>query len=123
MSATPTRSLLVTVAVIALLVIQAVAVYAPQSAGPPSPIPHGDKVVHALIFGAPVLVAAMAKGRSWLLVAVGCAAHAPVSEVIQHALLPTRSGDVWDLAADLVGIALAMAGVGWWIRRPRRRRP
>lgn len=122
MSATPRRRRVVAVLVVALLLVQAAAVYLPQSPGPPSPIPHGDKVVHALIFGAPVLASGLAKGRGWLLVALGCLVHAPVSEVIQHRALATRSGDIWDVVADLVGIGLAAAGVGWGIRRPRRRR-
>lgn len=113
---------LVPVAVAGLLVVQLLALYLPQDPGAPSPIPHGDKLVHAVIFGAPVLVAGLAKGRWWLLVALACAVHGPVSEVIQQTALPSRSGDVWDAVADLVGTGAAVAGVRWGFRRPRRRR-
>ena len=123
MSATLPRGRLVAAGVLVLLVVQVVVLYTPQAGGPPSPIPHGDKVVHALTFGAPVLVAGWAKGDPWRVVALLSAVHAPVSEVIQHVALPTRSGDPWDVVADLVGVGVAFAGVAWGIRRPRRRRP
>lgn len=121
MSATLPRGLLVPAGVAALLVVQALVLYTPQSGSSPMPIPHADKAVHALVFAAPVLLAGLAKGDAWRLVALLCAVHAPVSEVIQHVALPTRSGDVWDVVADLVGVGMACAGVGWGIRRPRRR--
>jgi VanZ family protein len=41
---------------------------------------------------------------------VALAGYAAVSELVQAALLSTRSGDVWDLVADLVGVA-----AGWWL--------
>ena len=43
----------------------------------------------------------------------GLAAYAVASELIQRQLLPTRAGDLRDVVADLVGIALAVAAVGW----------
>jgi VanZ family protein len=47
------------------------------------------------------------------------AIHAPVSELVQHFLLPGRSGDVWDAVLDLVGVALGAAAlvVGARLRR------
>jgi hypothetical protein len=49
------------------------------------------------------------------------AAHAVVSELIQHTFYTHRSGDPFDVLADLVGIALGLAafrGLQW--RRNRR---
>lgn len=123
MSPAAPRRAVVLAMVIGLLAVQLIALYLPRSPGPPSPIPHSDKLIHALVFAAPILAGALAKGRTWLIVAIACAVHAPVSEVIQHIFLAHRSGDVWDVVADLVGICGALAGVSWWIRRPRRRRP
>ena len=37
---------------------------------------------------------------------VPLALHAPVSELLQHAVLPNRSGDVWDAVADLAGVVV-----------------
>lgn len=122
MYATPVRGALLPTVLAVLVVGQVVALYAPMEQGGPSPVPHADKVVHACIFGAPVFVAGLAKGRRWLLAAVISVVHAPVSEVVQHVALPTRTGDVWDLVADLVGIGVALAGVRWILRRPRRHR-
>lgn len=122
MSTIVPRNHLVLAVVVVLLALQSIAVYLPLSPGPPSAIQHGDKVIHAVAFGVPVLVAGLAKGRSWLLVGLVSAVHAPVSEVIQHLFLVNRSGDPWDVAADFVGIGLALAGVSLVIRRPRRRR-
>jgi VanZ family protein len=85
----------------------------PDPVGGGSGLPGGDKVVHAALFA---LLAATTRlrfggrpghpGPGALLVAL--AGYAAVSELAQAALLPTRSGDVWDLFADLVGVA-----VGW----------
>jgi VanZ family protein len=72
-----------------------------------------DKVVHAGLFALLAATTLLRFGRHrGLLVAL--AAYAAVSEVVQAVLLPTRSGDVLDLCADLVGVA-----AGWWLaRRP-----
>lgn len=122
MYATPGARALLGALVAALVALQVVALYVPMEQGGPPLVPHGDKVVHAVLFGAPVLVAGLAKGRAWPLLAALGVVHAPVSEVIQHVALPSRSGDVLDVAADIVGIGVALAGVGWSLRRPRRHR-
>ena len=44
--------------------------------------------------------------RRWVLALL--ALHAPVSEVVQATLLPSRDGDVWDAVADLTGVGLAL---------------
>lgn len=106
----------------AVLLVQVLALYLPQSPGPPPPFPHSDKVVHALLFAAPVLVAGLGRLSRWWLVILVCAVHAPVSEAVQHLAVPGRSGDLWDLVADLLGLCLGWAGVAWVRRRPRRRR-
>ena len=66
-----------------------------------------DKVVHVVLFG---LLAATTRWRFGPLTAalVAVAAYAPVSELVQGLLLPTRSGDPWDVVADLLGVA-----AGW----------
>ena len=89
------------------LAVQLVAVYAPR--GPGGPEINGlDKVVHVLIFAAPAFAALMVGIRPrWALGML--AAHAPVSELIQHLVLPHRSGDVLDVLADLSGVVLG----GW----------
>ncbi len=75
-----------------------------------------DKVVHLVLFG---LLAATTRWRfgavTTALVAV--AAYAPVSELVQGLLLTTRSGDPWDVLADLVGVA------GGWLLARRLPRP
>lgn len=114
--------LLVPVGVGVLFALQLIVLYVPTAPGPPTPIAHADKIVHALVFAAPVLVAGLARRSWWLLVAGACVLHAPVSEAIQHAFLTHRSGDPWDLVADLCGTAGASIGVSLWFRRPRRRR-
>lgn len=102
------------------VVLQLVALYAPDAPGSSSGIPYGDKVVHAVVFALPVLVAGIGRRSWWPVVAVLGAVHAPMSEVIQHALLPQRSGDPWDVVADLVGLGLASIGVVWVVRQRRR---
>ena len=70
-----------------------------------------DKVVHLLLF------ALLAATTRWLfgsgLLGLGLvAAYAVVSEVVQGALLSTRSGDAYDVVADLLGALL-----GWLVAR------
>ena len=66
-----------------------------------------DKVVHLVLFA---LLAATTRWRFGpVAVALGVVcAYAVVSELIQGALLSSRSGDAYDVLADLVGVAL-----GW----------
>lgn len=119
---TPRRHL-VTAALALAVAVQAVVLYAPEAPGPPSPIPHGDKAVHAMVFALPVLVAGLGRRGWWPVLAVLSVVHAPVSEIIQHTALAHRSGDPWDVVADLAGTAVAAIGVLFVVRRPRRRRP
>ncbi|MET4078368.1 VanZ family protein [Janibacter sp. UYMM211] len=97
------RCLAVVLTVVAVLV-QLVVLYDPSPAGG-GDIPFADKVVHALVFGMPVALAGWARVR-WGWVAAVIAVHAPVSEIVQGLALPTRSGDPFDVVADLVGVAL-----------------
>jgi VanZ family protein len=87
------------------VVLQLISLYSTHAFGGPK-ISGLDKVVHLLIFAAPALAALMAGvSAPWALGIL--AVHAPVSELIQHFALPERSGDVLDVVADLVGVALA----------------
>lgn len=81
-------------------------------------IPGLDKLIHVVAFGAPTL-AAVVLGRSaaW---ALPFLAHAPVSEWAQARFAAERSGDLWDMVADLVGVALAVAAAALLWRRQGR---
>jgi VanZ family protein len=99
------------------LLLQLVVLYAPSAPGGPE-VNGLDKVVHAGVFGAVVLTALLAGlPRRWVLAVL--ALHAPVSEVVQATLLPSRDGDVWDAVADLTGVGLAL---GAFLVIARRRR-
>lgn len=94
----------------AAIALQLLALYLPQApAGAGISVPGADKAIHVLIFALVMLTGVLAglPGR-WL--ALILAAHAAVSELIQHLLLPHRSGDLLDAVADLGGIAL-----GWYV--------
>ncbi|MEO3938398.1 VanZ family protein [Dermatophilaceae bacterium Soc4.6] len=71
------------------------------------PVAWTDKLVHPLLFLVPMLVWSRWWGR-WQPVAAVLAAHAVVSEVVQHGLLPHRSGDPWDSVADLLGVGVGI---------------
>jgi hypothetical protein len=95
------------------MAVQLMVLYAPRA--PAGPQVNGfDKVVHLFIFAAPVFAALMVGIRArWALVVV-IALHAPISELIQHFVLPHRSGDVFDALADLSGVLVgAVAYVVW----------
>lgn len=86
--------------------VQLVVLYSPEGGGPPL-FPQSDKVVHVLVFLVPVALAVLAGLPRRVVVAV-FAAQAVLSEAVQWLLLPNRSGDVWDVVADLTGVALGV---------------
>lgn len=74
------------------------------------PVSWTDKVVHVLLFLLPTVAGLLAGVRPVLLVGL-LALHAPVSELVQHFLLPHRTGDAWDAVADLSGVVLGVTSV------------
>jgi len=98
-----------------VLALQLIVLYAPEVAGGPG-VRGLDKVIHASIFAAPALAALMVGIRArWALGVL--AAHAPISELVQHVLLPQREGDVLDVMADLGGVLLGGLAYLVWARR------
>jgi VanZ family protein len=93
-------------ALVLLVVLHLLVLYAPDTGGAPA-VPGLDKVVHAATF-ASVALAGLRAGlaaRWWVPVV---ATHAVVSELVQHWVLPHRSGDPADVLADLAGAALGV---------------
>ena len=95
-----------------LAVAHVCALYWPRI-GVEGPVTWSDKVVHVLLFSLPTAAGLLAGLRpAYLLVPL--ALHAPLSEAVQHLVLPNRSGDPWDAVADLsgvvVGVTLAVVG-------------
>lgn len=103
---------------IVLLLVQVVSLYAETPGAGEPLVPGQDKIGHVFLFGIPFAMALVLRSRP---VAVGILAHALVSEPLQGLLTTTRTVDVWDLVADLVGIGLAVVAVSWvrraWSRR------
>lgn len=105
-----------TVAVLAV-VVQLLVLYWPLVTLE-GPVIWTDKVVHLLVFAVPTYAVGRALGSARTAV-LAFALHAPVSELVQHLVLPGRSGDLWDVVFDLTGVALAAAAL---VVRARRRR-
>jgi hypothetical protein len=105
-------------AFVAVLAVHLAALYWPRVTIV-GPVSWTDKVVHPLLFLVPVVVGAL-WWRRVVPVAVVFILHAPVSELVQHYLLPGRSGDPWDAAADLLGVGLGVVVATWWLARGRR---
>ncbi len=83
--------------------------YAPRQTGSDVDFPYSDKLAHLALFGVVAwLGLRIGVPARWLLLAL--AANAVVSELVQHYLLPLRSGDPLDSVADLCGLCL-----GAWI--------
>jgi VanZ family protein len=74
------------------------------------PVSWTDKVVHLLAFAVPTYAVGRAL-RSVRAAVLVFAIHAPLSELVQHFLLPGRSGDVWDVVFDLLGVAAGAAAL------------
>ena len=69
------------------------------------PVIWSDKVMHVILFALPAAAGLLAGLRpAYLLVPL--ALHAPVSEALQHDVLPNRSGDPADAVADLAGVVV-----------------
>ncbi|GCE02056.1 VanZ family protein [Embleya hyalina] len=89
----------------------------PGSPGDPAPfVPHRDKIVHFLSFAA-IAWTGRRVGFGPLPLGALLVGHAVESELVQHFLLPHRSGDPWDVLADVCGIGAGLALAG---RLPRR---
>jgi hypothetical protein len=94
------------------VLVNLVLLFNPGSPGDPAPfVPHRDKIVHFLSFAA-IAWTGRRVGIGPLVLGAVLAAHAVESESIQHFLLAHRSGDPWDVVADLLGTtgALVLAG-------------
>jgi VanZ family protein len=97
------------------LALQLVVLYWPRTPSE-SGLPYVDKLIHFTVF-ALVVVTAVRAGLPRLPVFAVLALHAPVSELIQHYVLPHRDGDWTDATADLVGVAAGVLIVTFTSRR------
>ncbi len=89
-----------------------------------------DKLEHAVGFGVPVLLLAVclawrgratgrpAAPRTSLVVGAAFAVHAVVSELIQARFYAERTGDPYDVLADLVGVVLGLLGARALVQDP-----
>lgn len=113
MSLTARRALLAVT-----LVVQLIVLYWPRVPGPPGllDLPGLDKLIHMVIFAAVAWTGLRAgcRARWWLPLMV---LHAGVSEVLQASVLPHRSGDWWDVVADVAGVCLGGLLGAVWVRR------
>jgi VanZ family protein len=115
------RSAAARTSALAAVLLNLVVLYAPRVPAVPTGGLPADKLVHVVVFALPTIALAWA-GVPWRWVVAGMAGHALLSEVLQAAVLPDRSGDPWDVVADLLGIALGVAVLGWLGRRSGRSR-
>lgn len=83
----------------------------PDPAGAGSGPPGADKLVHALLFGALAVTTRWRFGPALTGLAL-VAAYAVLSELVQGALLPSRSGDAYDVVADGLGAIAGWVAVG-----------
>lgn len=111
----------VTVVAVVLLIVQLLTLYWPK-VSVTGPVEWTDKVVHLAVFAIPTYAAGRAfraHGRPWWLASAAFALHAVVSELIQGSALPGRSGDPWDAALNLLGVALASLALALPLSRGR----
>lgn len=104
-------------AAFAALLVQCAMLYWPTPAGPESDLPL-DKAAHFLAF-AVVAALGVRAGIPVRWVAGLLVVQAGASELLQHLVLPDRSGDLFDLAADLLGTASGLLLGLAWARRGR----
>lgn len=100
----------------AAVTAQVLAVYWPRVTVE-GPVAWTDKAAHVVLFALPALAGMLAGVRPVLLLGA-LALHAPLSEAVQHWVLPDRGGDAGDALADLAGVvAGALAALVWRTRR------
>ena len=92
-----------------MLLVSLYVLFWPDPASGGGRFPGADKVVHAGLFGLLALTSRCRFGTHGSVLAA-LVAYAVVSELVQAALLSNRSGDGWDVLADLAGVA-----TGWWL--------
>lgn len=94
----------------AAVVLQLVVLYAPRAPSTdqvPLVGPFVDKAVHLAVFALVAWTGRRAGVRVRLLAAL-LLAHAVVSELLQHWVLPGRSGDPLDAVADAAGVLVGL---------------
>ncbi len=96
------------------LVVHLLGLYLPGGTGGPAFFEGEDKLGHMAIF-AVVVAPALLLGFPARLVCVLAAAHAALSELIQHTLIPRRSGELLDFVADCVGVLVGVL-IARWVR-------
>lgn len=102
------------------MIVVAVILYATLNADPVGadelpPIPHIDKLIHAIMFGGLFSAIVFDRARSGrnnslrtkLIIAAVCFICGAVDEVVQNALENGRQGDIYDFLADFTGILIA----------------
>ncbi|MFE4501285.1 VanZ family protein [Rhodococcus sp. NPDC056743] len=101
------------------VVIALIMLFSPGSTVPSGP-ENSDKVTHTVMFVVLAMTSLYAR-IPWWLTALWLIAFAAISEVLQGVLPISRSGSVWDAAADLAGIAIGIgiAAVAGYRRRAR----
>jgi hypothetical protein len=118
------------------VVAQLVGLYVPEPPAGGSWFPGADKLLHGLAFALPVLLIPWAdtlrrrvagrppRARVLVLVVWVSAAHAVVSELVQHTAYAGRAGDPLDVLADWSGIAVGglLAGIALSLRQVGRHR-
>lgn len=87
-----------------------------QTSAPP--FPHFDKFAHALLFLIQTWLIAkywLSQNRKppYLVLFISALCWAIVSELAQHFFTTTRQGDILDIAADLLGTAIALQ-LSYW---------
>jgi VanZ family protein len=86
------------------ILVNLLVVFWPVPPSGASLFPHADKVAHVLVFATVAWTGRRAAVPLVVLVVLLCV-HAVESELVQHVLLPARSGDAGDTIADLAGVA------------------
>ena len=85
------------------------------ASGVPSAPPGTDKIVHLALFAGLAVTGRLAGMRPGTLL-LGLACYAGLSEVLQEAFTPGRSGDVSDAVVDLLGAGAGLAVFRTWRR-------
>lgn len=84
-----------------------------ESSDSPPPFLHFDKFAHFSLFFAQIWLLARSYREAghqppWLYLTIFALLFAAGSEIAQTALTQTRSGDILDIAADMLGTAVAL---------------
>lgn len=83
-------------------------------------LPYMDKIVHFIMFFTLAFLVkslesqATISRKNYYVLVVACVVYGLLTEIIQHYLIVSRSGDIVDFISDVIGISVSLSIFRYW---------